>query len=65
MLDQGGLDLCRGKTVTGHIHDVVHTATDPVVSIVVTAGTITGELEKKKRIGVSGCPENAGRKHLT
>lgn len=49
MLDQGGLDLCRGKTVTGHIHDVVHTATDPVVSIVVTAGTITGELEKKKK----------------
>ena len=30
--------------MAGHVDDIVDTATDPVVALVVTTGTISGEL---------------------
>lgn len=46
MLDESGLNLGSGQTVTADVDDVVNAASDPVESLVVTTSTITGELEK-------------------
>lgn len=44
VLEESGLDLGGGQTVAGDVHNVVDTATDPVISVVVTTGTISSEL---------------------
>lgn len=44
VLNQGGLDLSGGKTVTGNVDNVIDTATDPVVTLVITSSTITSEV---------------------
>lgn len=45
MLDKGSLDLSSGQTVARDVDNVVNTATDPVVSIVIATSAISGELE--------------------
>ena len=45
MLEQGGFNLSSRKTVAGDVDDIVDTATDPVVSVLVTASTVTSELQ--------------------
>lgn len=44
MLDEGGLDLGGGQTVTTDVDDIVNTATNPVEALVVTASTVSREL---------------------
>jgi hypothetical protein len=44
MLDQGGFDFGGGQTVTGDVDNIVNSASDPVVSFMITSGSITGEL---------------------
>ena len=44
VLDQGGFDFGGGETVTGNVDDIIDTATDPVVALVITGGTIASEL---------------------
>jgi len=44
VLNQGGFDFGGGETVAGDIDDVVDTASDPVVALVVTASSVTSEL---------------------
>lgn len=44
MLKQSSLDFGRRETVTRDVDNVVNTATDPVVSVMVTASAITSEL---------------------
>lgn len=45
VFQKSGLNLGGRQTVTGHVDDIVNTATDPVVSLVITAGTISRELK--------------------
>lgn len=44
MLQQGGLDLGRRQAVARHVNHVINAATDPVETLMVTSGTVTGEL---------------------
>ena len=44
VLDQGSLDLSSGQTVTGNVDNVIDTATDPVVTLVITSSTVTSEV---------------------
>jgi hypothetical protein len=44
VLDQSGLDLGSGQTVTGNVDNVIDTATDPVVALVVTGSTVASEV---------------------
>lgn len=44
VLKQSGLDLGSRQTMPRHVDHVVNTAADPVVSVLVTASAITGEL---------------------
>jgi hypothetical protein len=44
VLEQSSFNLGSGKAVTRNVDNVVNTSTDPVVSVMVTAGTITSEL---------------------
>jgi hypothetical protein len=44
VLDQSGLDLSSGQTVTGNVDNVVDTATDPVVALVVAGSTVASEV---------------------
>lgn len=44
VLNEGSLDFSGGQTVTRHVDDVVDTAADPVVTLVVTGCSITSEL---------------------
>jgi len=44
VLDQGSLDLSSGQTVTGDVDNVIDTATDPVVTLVIASSTITSEV---------------------
>lgn len=46
MLEKSSFNFGSGKSVTGNIDHVVDTSTDPVVSFVVTASSITSELQK-------------------
>lgn len=45
MLEQGGFNLSSGKTVPRDVNHVVDSTTDPVVSVLVTTGSITSEVE--------------------
>ena len=44
MLDQGSLNLGSGQAVTGNVDNVIDTAADPVVALVVTSSTVTSEV---------------------
>lgn len=44
MLNKSGFDFARRQAMARNVHDVVDTAADPVIAVVVTASTITGEL---------------------
>lgn len=44
VLEKSSLDLSGGQTVSRNVDDIVDTATDPVVAVVITASTISGEL---------------------
>jgi hypothetical protein len=44
VLEKSGLNLSGGQTVSRNVDDIVDTATDPVVAVVITASTISGEL---------------------
>lgn len=44
MLKQGGFNLSSGEAVSRDVNNVINTATDPVVSILVTGSTVTSEL---------------------
>jgi hypothetical protein len=44
MLDKSSLNLSSGETVTTDVDDIVDTSSDPVEALVVTGGTISGEL---------------------
>lgn len=46
MLEKSSFNFGSRKSVTGNIDHVVDTSTDPVVSFVVTASSITSELQK-------------------
>ena len=48
MFDEGSLDLGRRQPVPADVDDVVHPPANPVVSIVVTAGPIAGELDRRQ-----------------
>ena len=55
MLDERGLDLGGGQSVAGNVDNIVDTATDPVVALVVTASTISGELVPVSLIALILC----------
>lgn len=44
VLDQSRFDLCCGETVTANIYNIINSAPDPVETLVVTTGSVTGEL---------------------
>lgn len=46
MLEEGGLNLSSRQTVARNVDDIVNTATNPVVTIVVTTSAISGELSQ-------------------
>jgi hypothetical protein len=46
VLNERGLDLGSGQTVTGDVDDIVDTSADPVVTVVVTSCSISGELDR-------------------
>jgi hypothetical protein len=54
VLQKSGLNLGGGQTVAGDVDDIVNTATDPVVTVVVTASTISGELTKSVCVFIIG-----------
>lgn len=54
VLEKGGFNLSSGQTVTRHVHNIVDTATDPVVAIVIATSAITSELQKVSRNSL-GC----------
>jgi hypothetical protein len=45
VLNQRGFNLGSRETVTRNIDDIVNTASDPVVSLVITSGPVTRELQ--------------------
>lgn len=45
VLNESGLDLGGGETVTGDVDDVVDASADPVVAVMVTSGSVTSELD--------------------
>lgn len=45
VLQESSLNLSCGQTVTRNVDDIVNTATDPVVTIVIATSTITSELK--------------------
>ena len=47
MCKKGSFDFGCRQSVAGDIDDIIDTSSDPVVTIVVTAGTVTGELIQK------------------
>ena len=49
MLNQSGLDLRRGESVPGDVDDIIHTAPDPVVAIMIRAGAVASELQQVRR----------------
>jgi len=53
VLDERGFDLGRRETVTRYVDDIVDTATNPVVTFVVTSRSITGELSKVSATSLS------------
>jgi hypothetical protein len=44
MLDEGCFDFGSRQPVPRNIDNVIHTATDPVVTLVVASSTVSGEL---------------------
>ena len=44
VLDEGGFDFGCGQTMAGNVHDVVDTAADPVVSLVISCCTVSSEV---------------------
>ncbi|MND68594.1 hypothetical protein D3C80_600490 [compost metagenome] len=48
MRDQGGFDFGGAQTVAGHVQNVVDAASDPVVSVFVTARAVTAEIHAFK-----------------
>ena len=50
MLDKSGLDLRCGKSVPGHVNNIVDTAPDPVVAFMISASAIAGELQHVNRM---------------
>lgn len=51
MLNKGSLNLSSGQAVTRNVDNVVNTATDPVVTIVIATSAISGELDGRKSVG--------------
>lgn len=49
MFEKSRLDLSGRQTVARHVHNVVDTATDPVVAVVIATSAISGELEGVSR----------------
>ncbi len=45
VLEESGLNLGCRQTVSGNVDDIVDTAADLIVTIVITASTISGELD--------------------
>jgi hypothetical protein len=45
MFDECSLNFRGRKTVTADINDIVDTATDPIVALMITASSITSELD--------------------
>jgi hypothetical protein len=41
---EGSLNLSCGKTMAGNVDNVINTATDPVISVMVAASAVTGKL---------------------
>jgi hypothetical protein len=46
ILNQCGFDFGSGETVTADVDNVIDTASDPVVTFVVTSSSITSELQR-------------------
>jgi hypothetical protein len=44
VLEQRGLNLRGRQAVARHVDDVVDAAADPVVALMIAAGTVAGEL---------------------
>lgn len=45
VFDKGSFDFGGGETVAGDVDDIIDTASDPVVTFVVTASTVSRELQ--------------------
>ena len=66
MLDQSGFNLSSGETVSRNVNNVINTATDPVVSIIVTGSTITSEvvplvdIQVCLHVALVGTPDGTG-----
>lgn len=44
VLDESGFDFGGGETMTRDVNDIIDTAADPVVTLVVTSSSVTCEL---------------------
>lgn len=44
VLEKSSLDLSGGQTMSRNVNDIVDTTADPVVAVVITTSTISGEL---------------------
>jgi hypothetical protein len=49
VLDESSLDLSSGQAVTGNVNNIVNTATDPVVTVLIATSAISGELDNKSQ----------------
>jgi hypothetical protein len=54
VLKKGSLNLSSGQTVTRNVDNVVNTATDPVVTIVIAASAISSELDGNRSVDEIG-----------
>src|SRR5207245_3238658 len=45
MIHQGRLDLHRADVVSGYQHDIVHSAEEPEVAVLVKFASVTGKVE--------------------
>src|SRR5437879_3405090 len=45
MIHQGRLDLHRADVVSGYQHDIVHSAEEPEVTVLVKFASVTGKVE--------------------
>ena len=49
MLNKSGLDLRCGESVSGDIHNIIHTTSNPVVAFMISASAVASELQDVSR----------------
>lgn len=53
VFNERGLDLSGGQSVAGDVDDIVHATADPIVTLVIAGGAVTGEVVALVNVQVS------------